>query len=162
MPPVSIDANDFPQTIYGIHDLEGSGFFAQNHCSGWLVHTVDVQTEAPTDYTPYTNQGLQILVRLNNGYGSDGTIPTPSGYDTFAQQCATWVAASKGAQVWIIGNEMNHPSEYPSGQRITPQQYSSCFSKCRNAIHAKPGHANDQVVPGGVAPWNPDQGDWVL
>src|SRR5919197_919546 len=99
MPPVTLAPNQFPQTIYGIHDLEGANFLQQNNVSGWLLHTVNVNSDAPTDYTPYFNQNLRVIVRLNNGYGSDGTIPLPAQYDAFAQQCANWVAASPGAQI---------------------------------------------------------------
>ena len=53
-------------------------------------------------------------------------------------------------------------------QVITPELYVRCYKLCRAAIHAVPGHADDQVLIGAVAPWN-DQtrysgnpsGDWV-
>jgi hypothetical protein len=51
---------------------------------------------------------------------------------------------------------------------ITPERYADCFRRCREAIRALPGHAEDHVIVGGVAPWNnqtqyPDNaaGDWV-
>nr|HMN29247.1 hypothetical protein [Caldilineaceae bacterium] len=51
---------------------------------------------------------------------------------------------------------------------ITPDLYVRCYRLCREAIRRVPGHANDQVIVGAVAPWN-DQtkypgnpnGDWV-
>ncbi|MBK8045861.1 MAG: hypothetical protein IPK16_01205 [Anaerolineales bacterium] len=53
-------------------------------------------------------------------------------------------------------------------EMITPELYARCFRLCRNAIKTTPGHGDDQVVTGAVAPWN-DQakyatnpnGDWV-
>lgn len=54
------------------------------------------------------------------------------------------------------------------GEPITPELYARCYRLCRDAIHGVPGHADDLVLIGGVAPWN-DQtrypgnpaGDWV-
>lgn len=51
---------------------------------------------------------------------------------------------------------------------ITPDLYARCFRLCRDAIKLLPGHGDDQVITGAVAPWN-DQvkypanptGDWV-
>jgi len=37
---------------------------------------------------------------------------------------------------------------------ITPADYVRCFQLCRSAIKALPGHADDQVIVGAVAPWN--------
>ncbi len=53
-------------------------------------------------------------------------------------------------------------------QMITPSFYAQCYRQCRDAIHMLPGHGDDQVLIGAVAPWN-DQakysgneiGDWV-
>lgn len=168
MPPITPTPQQFAKTIYGIHDIEASSFLTQNQVSGWLVHTVNVNTDAPTDYTSLVNAGMRVLVRLNNGYGSDGTIPVLAQYDAFAQKCADWVAASKNAQLWIIGNEMNLSAERPQGQPILPVQYAGCFLKCRDAIHAKAGHANDLVLVGPVGPYNVEttypanpSGDWI-
>lgn len=53
-------------------------------------------------------------------------------------------------------------------QMITPQLYAQCYRLCRDAIHRVPGHSNDQVLVGGVAPWNDNakypgnpRGDWA-
>lgn len=154
MPAIPPTPTQFPATLYGIHDVQGSSFLQQNNCSGWLVHSVKVTADPPADYTALVNAGCRVIVRLNYGYGSEGTIPLPAGYDAFAQQCATWVAASKGAKLFIIGNEMNVSAERPMGQPILPADYAKCFLKCRTAIQAKPGFANANVIPGAVGPYN--------
>ena len=53
-------------------------------------------------------------------------------------------------------------------EMITPSLYVRCFKLCRDAIKALPGHADDQVLIGAVAPWNDNAkypgneiGDWV-
>jgi len=160
--------DQFPQTIYGIHDVEGLSFLQQNNCSGWLVRSVDVWNDPPADYSTVVNAKCRVIVRLNNGYGSAGTIPLPSGYQAFAQQCANWAAGSKGIKVFIIGNEMNIAAERPQGQPILPADYVDCFLKCRAAIQGKPGLANANVVPGAVGPFNIETnypanptGDWI-
>ncbi|MBI4670512.1 MAG: hypothetical protein HY741_02430 [Chloroflexi bacterium] len=173
MPPIPPTPNQFPQSIYGIHDVEGANFLQQNNCSGWLVHSVKVWSDASPDYTPLVNAGLRVLVRLNNGYGSEGTIPPPSGYDAFAQKCAEWVAQTRGAQLFILGNEMNISAERPNDGNgnslpILPSDYASCFLKCRAAIQAKPGFANANLIPGATGPYNIETnyatnptGDWI-
>jgi N-acetyl-anhydromuramyl-L-alanine amidase AmpD len=54
------------------------------------------------------------------------------------------------------------------GEVITPEMYARCYKLCREAIHRLPGHADDQVIVGAVAPWNTQtiyagnaNGDWV-
>ena len=54
------------------------------------------------------------------------------------------------------------------GEVIQPGMYANCYRQCRAAIKAVPGHEKDQVIVGGVAPWNPQTtypgnttGDWV-
>ena len=106
------------------------------------------------------------------GYSGDGTIPAPDRYQAFATRCGHFVQASPGCGIWIIGNEMNMPDERPGspGQenQITPQLYAECFRLCRDDIRSRPGHENDRVIVGAVAPWNDktkypnnEQGDWI-
>lgn len=168
MPAIPPSPDQFPKLLYGIHDVEGAAFLQQNNAPGWLVHSVKVTSDPPPDYTPYVNAGLRVLVRLNNGYGSEGTIPVPANYDAFAQQCANWATQTKGAKLFIIGNEMNSVAERPNGQPILPTNYASCFMKCRAAIQGKPGLANANVILGAVAPYNTQTtyptnptGDWI-
>lgn len=54
------------------------------------------------------------------------------------------------------------------GEVITPQRYARCYRLCRDAIHRLPGHEDDLVLVGAVAPWNTQtiypgnaNGDWV-
>jgi murein DD-endopeptidase MepM/ murein hydrolase activator NlpD len=99
-----------------------------------------------------------VLVRLNNGYGSTGTIPLPNDYQRFAADCATFAATSQGATHWIIGNEPNLAGERPQGIFITPQDYARCFTLCRNAI--KQASPLAQVMTAAMAPYNADPMPW--
>ncbi len=54
------------------------------------------------------------------------------------------------------------------GEVITPELYARCFRLCRDTIHRIPGHEDDLVLVGPVAPWNTQtiypgnpNGDWV-
>ncbi len=54
------------------------------------------------------------------------------------------------------------------GEVITPELYARCYRLCRDAIHRLPGHQDDQVLVGAVAPWNTQtvygsnpNGDWI-
>lgn len=134
--------------------------------TGWLLDTVDVHSQDSTDYSSLADAGYGVLVRLNNGYGTAGTIPPSYQYDEFAAHCSAFVQKSSGAHIWLIGNEMNISAERPelpdgSREEITPQKYARCFSKCRRAIRNVPGHANDWVIPGAIGPYNAESGDWV-
>jgi N-acetyl-anhydromuramyl-L-alanine amidase AmpD len=159
--------------IFGLHDLDGAGMLTTAGKPGWIVASV-LAGDPGGDFSALANQGIGVIVRLNNGYGSDGTIPDSTQYDTFAQKCAAYAAGSRGAKIWVIGNETNIPFERPGndngsgGEVITPDKYAQCFAKCRAAIHKVPGHADDWVAPSAPAPWNNQtaypanpSGDWV-
>ncbi len=256
--------------IFGIHEPGGEGYMLDAGRPGWIVFTEAVGSEpndrGGKDFRPWSDRGLGVICRINNGYHPAGTIPHSSRYADFAGRCANYVAASPGCKIWIIGNEMNFAIERPQGgpafapmpagangeaqapspqpkprggplwrlwqsflrgisggmgdaelgqppepppheqdpffrsspqrfsalreqpaaaplptgapapaamaapggQVITPDPYARCYTLCRDAIRAVPGHANDQVLVGAVAPWNNQttypgnpNGDWV-
>ncbi|NOZ71691.1 MAG: hypothetical protein GXP38_07220 [Chloroflexi bacterium] len=176
------------QYLYGLHDPGGEQIMLDMGITGWVLVTEAIGYQATDqrggDYRYLSDRGLGVLVRLNAGYGGVGTIPYERYYGAFAQRCANYVRNSQGAHIWIIGNEMNHPIEWPGadwdwnavrpkspdkkGEMITPQRYVACYSQVRAAIHAISGHENDQVLVGAVAPWNPltqypgnENGDWI-
>jgi hypothetical protein len=70
------------------------------------------------------------------------------------------VQHSSGAHIWIIGNEMNFEREQPrqpgsnQAEPITPRRYAQCYSMCRDAIRRLAGHRDDQIIIGGMGPWN--------
>jgi hypothetical protein len=165
----------YPSFIFGTHDRGGEHLMLQKGRPGWVLVTeavgADPSNHSGSNYTDLTNQGLGVIVRLNHGYGNTGTIPDSAQYDNFARRCGNFVQASPGCHIWIIGNGMNSSAGRPggpNGQVITPHLYASCFHKCRNEIRRRPGHADDQVVVGAVAPWNMEakypgnlSGDWI-
>lgn len=156
-----------PYYIYAIHDPGGEVDMAAMGTKGWIVFTVAIghnpNDYSGTDYTPYSNAGYGVIVRLNNGYGSDGTLPYQSEYQNFAQRCANYVNASPGCHIWIIGNETNLPREWPgnvngdpnTGEPITVSRYVDCYNRVYNAIKALPGHSGDQIIPAPVGTWAP-------
>jgi len=176
--------------LYGFHDPGGEDIMLGRGIPGWVVVTTEIghnpYDQSGQDFSQLSNQSLGVIVRLNNGYSSAGTLPYERDYDAFAQRCANFVTASSGCHIWIVGNEPNHPIEWPGaqwdwsaspphpispdtrGEPITPERYAKAYKKVRAAIHAAPGHENDQVLVAGVAPWNPlttypgnENGDWV-
>ena len=183
--------------LYGLHDPGGEQVMLQSNVPGWVLVTVAIgsdpndsspgdDTRFLADYRPLSDRGLGVIVRLNNGYNPGGTLPYERDYDAFARRCANFVRISKGCHLWQIGNETNHPIEWPgaqwdwnaspprplrpdtTGEKITPQRYAACYRKVRTAIRALAGHELDQVLVAGVAPWNnltnyPENpnGDWV-
>ncbi len=164
-----------PQYIFGMHDPGGESHMVNAGKPGWVVVSVKVNgPDHDGNFAALANKGLGVLTRLNNGYGSDGTIPFAAQYDAFAQQCASFVAGAQGCKIWIIGNETNLGWERPGnnngqgGEVITPPLYAQCFAKARAAIQKLAGHSDDWVIPAPPAPWNNqtayagnESGDWV-
>jgi|GEM_PF-1426658 len=154
-----------PPWIFGMHDQGGESAAAEKVKQIWVVKTESIwhnptDTGGP-DYSDLTNAGHGVLCRLNNGYNPDGTIPQSQYYDDFAKRCGNFVAAARGAcHIWIIGNEMNINAEWPNGVEITPALYAQCFKKCRDNIRSRPGHQNDWVIPGAIAPLGADAVQW--
>jgi N-acetyl-anhydromuramyl-L-alanine amidase AmpD len=154
---------------------------------GWILFTEDLgndpNDQRGSDYSGWADRGFGIIARLNNGYEPSGTIPLSNRYADFAVRCANFVRNSRGCHIWIIGNEMNFAVERPGvqydrsqnppklvrpGEIIQPGMYANCYRQCRTAIKGVGGHENDQVIVGGVAPWNPQttypdnpSGDWA-
>ena len=175
--------------LYGLHDAGGEHLMLEMGAAGWVLITeaigFDPDNKQGKDYTNLSNQGLSVMVRLNAGYGGVGTIPYEKHYEDFARRCANFVEASAGAHIWIIGNEPNHPIEWPGadwdwskaqprtpdsvGEKITPTRYVKAYLLARDAIHAVPGHEDDLVLTAAVAPWNAlctypgnPNGDWII
>ena len=173
--------------IFGLHEPGGEHIMVEKGKKGWILflHKVGLNPgNCPGfDHSHWAGQGFGVISRLNHGYEPEGTIPRSDKYEVFAQCCANWVRNSRGCDIWIIGNEMNYAVERPGvrydrskeppvlvdpGEVITPAKYARCYRLCREAIHAVPGHENDEVLIGAVAPWNAQttyegnpQGDWV-
>lgn len=171
--------------IFGIHDPGGEHLMAEQGRKGWVLITEEIGRNpydySGKDYSALEAAGFGVMVRLNNGYSTPslgsypGTIPerdvSGQNYQDFAVRCGNFVEYSRGCHIWIIGNEMNHPYEWPGGpqgQMITPHMYADCFKRCYTQIHRRPGHGSDQVIVGAVAPWNAsaqypgnERGDWI-
>jgi murein DD-endopeptidase MepM/ murein hydrolase activator NlpD len=148
--------------LAGLHDLEGSAIAPPDT---WLLDTVALSDHPQPKRYPTS---LNIIARLNWGYGSSGTLPLPSVYEAFAQKVAQYVSGSRGCRRWIIGNECNLSREWPDNQPIYPWNYAACYKLCREAIHALPGHQQDEVLIAASGPWNAElkynsnkDGDWI-
>ncbi len=151
--------------IYGLHDKGGEHLMVVGgEAKGWVLVTEAVGSEARKrgggDYSDISSKGLGVIVRLNQTYGTNGTIPRQARYPEFAQRVANFVEDSKGAHLWLIGNEMNFEREQPrkegSGQAepITPRRYAECYKMCRQKVKALPGHKDNLVIVGAIGPWN--------
>jgi hypothetical protein len=153
--------------IYGIHDRGGEHLLmADGKAKGWVLATEEIRANPNnkdgSNYKDLADKGFGVLVRLNHAYGPEGTIPLSNKYRDFAERVANFVEHSKGAHIWIIGNEMNLEREQPrkpgsnEAEPITPRRYAQCYRLCRNAVHRLPGHRKDQVIVGAIGPWNPE------
>ncbi len=106
-----------PPYIFGLHEAGGEQLMPAARRPGWLLldESIGHDPEARTgvDYSMYSEKGLGVLCRLNNGHEPEGTIPHSSLYRDFAQRVANFVEHSRGCDKWIIGNEMNFAVERP-------------------------------------------------
>ncbi len=163
--------------IFGIHDRGAEYLMQAAGRKGWVLVTEALGANrndwSTRSYKDLADQGLGVMVRLNNGYNPVGTLPRSSLYTDFAMRCGNFVERSEGCHIWIIGNEPNLAVERPggpvNGEPITPAKYAQAFLACRQEIRRRPGHANDQVVMAAVGPWNiqtiyPENpsGDWII
>jgi hypothetical protein len=135
--------------IYGIHDHDTGQQEYLNRLTGrgvtgWVTATIAIGSDPNNfggdDFRWISNQGHGVIVRLNHGYCSEGTIPSPDRYDDFARRAANYVAATQGADIFVIGNETNLAMEWApiDGHKryVSPQDYASCFRKVYDRIKA--------------------------
>jgi murein DD-endopeptidase MepM/ murein hydrolase activator NlpD len=107
--------------LYGLHDPGGEHLMRDAGRKGWILFTEAIGSDpshegGSNSYAGLSAEGFGIIVRLNNGYYPDGTIPHSSRYEAFAQRCASFARNSPGAKIWIIGNETNYLVERPGVQ----------------------------------------------
>ena len=153
--------------IFGIHAADAVTpadfrfLFQGKHKTGWVLFTEAIGANphhgSGHDYSSWSNSGYGVIVRLNNGYEPNGTLPARTKYTDFARACARYVQNSQGCHVWIIGNEQNNVREHPGGagnpaEHITPQLFAEAFNLARQRIKAVQPEAI--VVPGAVDPYN--------
>ncbi|UCC82217.1 MAG: PKD domain-containing protein [Gemmatimonadota bacterium] len=161
---VASGVSDESPYIYGIHDHDPNPQEFLDHLgaggvSGWITATIAIGSNpndtGGDDFSRWADQGHTVIVRLNNGYCGEGTIPPPAKYDDFARRAANYVAASRGAHIWVIGNETNLAHEWPpvNGHKryVSPQDYALLFRKTYDAIKAV--RPDDKVVPQALAPF---------
>lgn len=153
-------------SLCGLHDIEATAIAIPD---SWVIDTIALSENPQPKTYP---KSLNIIARLNFGYGSTGTLPVSSEYNAFAQTVAMHVSGTLNCKRWIIANECNLSREWPapSGlpQPIYPWDYAACYKLCRQAIHALPGHERDEVLVAGSGPWNAElkysdnpNGDWI-
>ncbi len=103
--------------IFGLHEDGGENHMATAGRKGWVLFTEGLGSnpndQSGRDYSRWANAGYGVMVRLNNAYKPEGTIPAPDKYADFARRCGNFVAASPGCHIWVIGNEMNFWVERP-------------------------------------------------
>jgi hypothetical protein len=176
--PVSTARLGESRYIYGFHDPYDPSVCGGRQ--GWVLITEGIWRDPQGAggnrplYTEWSEKGFGVIARLNHGYGDSGTIPEPQYFSSFAATCAQWVKRSidpakpaQGCHIWIIGNEMNNPREWPGnqngvgGQPITPENYADCFNQVYDVIKAVQPDAI--VCPGAVDPYygpGSDNGQW--
>lgn len=158
--------DDLPN-IYGVHEdhrgaelPQRAGFLMQQAgVRGYILWTermgADPNDRSGADYRPLTTGDHTVIVRLNYDYEPGGTLPMPNQYDNFATRCRRFVKNSTGARIFLIGNEMNNPREWPggvNGQPLRPEDYARCFNLVYQRI--KDAVPEAKVCAGALDPYN--------
>lgn len=139
--------------LYGIHDEEGAHLVPDG---GWCVGLTKLLDQpAGKSY----DQRLNWLVRLNWGYGSDGTVPHLHNMRQWLDSLLRFVSGSRNVYGYIIGNEPNHENERPSGIYIEPEHYAEFYYQAYSAI--KSFNSNLRVIVAAPAPYHANGYTWV-
>jgi murein DD-endopeptidase MepM/ murein hydrolase activator NlpD len=153
--------------IYGVHEdvdrddpLNAGRMMQQAGIRGYVLWTealTNLDDTSGINYTLRATGDHTVIVRLNYGYEPEGTLPPAAQYDRFARRCGDFARNSRGVSIYVIGNEMNNPREWPQGQPISPENYAACF----NLVYRRIKEADPQAVvcPGAIDPYNGQWGD---
>jgi len=142
--------------IYGMHDYNSTiaGLLTHNdEPRGWVLILQSLDGYSGGINSEVVNaaaNGLGVVVRLHWGYGTTGTLPPESQYDTFASRAAAFIANHIDSCIYYhIGNEPNLCAEWPAGgaadgfcdpnctsvrEKISPARYIDCFQRVYNAL----------------------------
>lgn len=151
--------------IFGVHDYHPdiSSILREKNKTAWIVHTTAIGVNPnDTNGGNFNNDRTTAIVRINNGYGSAGTIPLPHLYEDFSKRAANFVANSQGISYVVIANEIVMPWDYPEGQVITLENYLNCYRLCYQKIKSVAPQV--KIAPQAPGLWNPstpDSPDWV-
>lgn len=149
---------NFPDIIrpYGWHE-DGSELLPGSAVLRLYEIGDDPHNQAGADMSDLVARSYHTIARLQYRWGYQaGCIPSPDRYDHFARRVGNFVRSSVGIEWIIIGNEMNHPVEWPQGQPIMPEQYALCYKLCVK-------YAGQALCVGPTAPWNDQIGmDWKV
>ena len=149
----------------GIHDPGGEELDADR--PGWRILLAEVghspEPHPGVDCSWWADRGYGVILRIQYlwGHGA-GCIPLVAHLDAFVERVRTCVENSRGCSRWIVGNESNIPVEWPDGVPLLPEYVAHVYDRCRVAIHALPGHEQDEVLLPPVGPWNVESGmGWI-
>jgi murein DD-endopeptidase MepM/ murein hydrolase activator NlpD len=120
-------ADSFP--LLGLHDRAGGEFLAQQNIRGWCLDTVQMGLQAQAlDYTALSLKGVRVIVQLAYGANGAGTLPALDQYTAFANAVVGTISNSSGVYAFVVGNEPNHPDQWPQGLQITPEMYGQLWN----------------------------------
>ncbi|MFZ5481838.1 MAG: hypothetical protein ACOZNI_34070 [Myxococcota bacterium] len=145
---------DPPQGLYGIHTWSAGASAILSGKRGWSTETITAwESVDVARYEAMRDEGFTPILRINNGYCCEGTIPLDGDYTAFCEAAAAQALALDGVvDHFVIGNEMNSIWEGDGSRGFTPSEYAACYRECVRKIHAVRPDA--QVLVGAVACWN--------
>lgn len=111
---------------------------------GWVVFhrsmARDAQVYSGDDFRIFTEAEVGVICCLEWDDSEGGTVPAPGLMKPFLQRCQSYVEASFGCHVWIIGNEMNVVSKWP----LTVQRADSIDNGENSFLVLEPRYRKDR------------------
>jgi murein DD-endopeptidase MepM/ murein hydrolase activator NlpD len=143
----------------GLHDLEGIDWMARNGLCGVGLALAVVQF-APVTWDFSAWLGVDVVLRVNWGYGEQGTLP-PAGKETeWAQIIGDGIRSlklAKGQKLYLtVTNEYNSTLEWRGGpahptEIVTPERYAKLYNAVCRVL---PARDDVLVAPGALDPFN--------
>lgn len=146
--------------MMGLHDTPGGEWMADNGLKGCCLALAQVsETPRTFDWSRLKDAGVTVIARVDWGYADGtGSLPKPEHADAWVNAVIGTINNSRGAAGWIIGNEINNPTEWPGGYPnvshvITPDYYIKLFNRIRAGVSAP-------LAPFAVDPFNVIAGEF--
>ena len=153
------DADTKQGFLVGLHDDAGlRGMHRQGLRGVGLAH-FQVQGEPVSipDYTALRKSGIRVLARLNWGYADGtGTVPPRQHSQQWIDAVRETITRSRGNGIWgwIIGNEINNPTEWPGGYPspafiVSPDYYAELYNAIKDGVGS-----GFRLAPAPLDPYN--------
>jgi len=148
--------------MVGLHDIPGGEWLANRGLKGCCLALAQVQLGGrKLDLSHLSNNNVLPIVRVDWGYADGtGSLPRPENVSAWIEAVVYTINNSMGVAGWIIGNEINNPTEWPGGYPhpnyvITIDYYIDIYNRIASRVSAP-------LAPFSIDPFNVVAGEFGL